>query len=143
VLNYKQCKKGTLSRWATNPHWAHSEKRRRSEGEAKEKRRRSEGEARWLSYYKLLRTLKSTLRRWSHLHLQSLAPTHPHWARVVCYGPISLFVILKEHRCPSREDINMLMMMITSNACITSRDNIQQILMKCERFLKLSILLVM
>jgi hypothetical protein len=27
--------------------------------------------------------LEGTLSRWSRLHLQSLAPTNPHWARVV------------------------------------------------------------
>jgi hypothetical protein len=34
--------------------------------------------------------------RWSRIHLQSLAPTNPHWARVVSYGPFSLCVIYKE-----------------------------------------------
>ncbi|RVE45318.1 hypothetical protein evm_010023 [Chilo suppressalis] len=32
----------------------------------------------------LLRASKGTLNRWSHLHLQSLASTNPHWA---CVGP--------------------------------------------------------
>jgi hypothetical protein len=30
------------------------------------------------------------------LHLQSLAPTNPHWARVVGYGPFFLCVFHKE-----------------------------------------------
>jgi hypothetical protein len=41
-------------------------------------------------------------------------PTNPHWARVVDYGLFSLFVIHKECLCPSRGDINRLMMMIKS-----------------------------
>jgi hypothetical protein len=48
----------------------------------------------------------------SRLHLQSLAPTNPHWARMVDYGPFSLCVIHKEGLCPSRGDINKLMMMM-------------------------------
>jgi hypothetical protein len=43
--------------------------------------------------------------------LQSLAPTNPHWARVVGYGPFSLWVIHKEGLCPSSGDINRLMIM--------------------------------
>ncbi|RVE41254.1 hypothetical protein evm_014099 [Chilo suppressalis] len=35
----------------------------------------------------LLRASEGTLSRWSRLHLQSLAPTNPHWARVVGHGP--------------------------------------------------------
>jgi hypothetical protein len=42
--------------------------------------------------------------------LQSLAPTNPHWARVVGYGPFSLWVIHKEGLCPSSGGINRLMM---------------------------------
>jgi hypothetical protein len=42
--------------------------------------------------------------------LQSLAPTNPHWARVVGYGPFSLWLIHKEGLCPSSGDINRLMM---------------------------------
>jgi hypothetical protein len=46
--------------------------------------------------------------------------TNPHWARVVGYGPFSLWVIHKEGLCPSSGDINrlmvmMMMMMITPN----------------------------
>jgi hypothetical protein len=48
------------------------------------------------------------------LHLQSLAPTNPHWARVVGYGPFSLWVIHKEGLCPISRDINRLMMTIIS-----------------------------
>jgi hypothetical protein len=29
------------------------------------------------------RTSEGKLSRWSRMHLQSLAPTNPHWARVV------------------------------------------------------------
>jgi hypothetical protein len=47
--------------------------------------------------------------------LQSLAPTNPHWARVVGYGPFSLWVIHKEGLCPSSGDINRLMMMMMIN----------------------------
>jgi hypothetical protein len=44
------------------------------------------------------------------LHLQSLAPTNPHWAREVGYSPLSLYVIHKEGLYPSSGDINRLMM---------------------------------
>jgi hypothetical protein len=40
-------------------------------------------------------------RRWSRLHLKSLAPTNLHWASVVGYGPFSLCVIYKEGLCPA------------------------------------------
>jgi hypothetical protein len=63
-------------------------------------------------YLELLRASEGTLSRWSWLHLQSLAPTNPHWARVVGYGPFSLWVIYKEGLCPSSGEINRLMMMI-------------------------------
>jgi hypothetical protein len=43
------------------------------------------------------------------LHLQSLAPTNLHWARVVGYGSFSFCVIHKEDMCPS----SGLMMMKT------------------------------
>jgi hypothetical protein len=44
------------------------------------------------SYYlELLRALEGTLTRWFRLHLQSLAPTNPHWASVVGYGTFSSF----------------------------------------------------
>jgi hypothetical protein len=52
----------------------------------------------------------SALTAWSRLHLQSLVPTKPHWARVVGYGLFSLSVIHKEGLCPSSGDINRLMM---------------------------------
>jgi hypothetical protein len=45
----------------------------------------------------------------SLLHLQSLAPTNPHCARVVGYGPFSLCVIHREGLYPSSGDINGLM----------------------------------
>jgi hypothetical protein len=59
-----------------------------------------------------LRVSEGTLSRWSRLYLQSLAPTNPHWARVVGYGPFSLCVIYKEGLSPSSEDINRQTMMI-------------------------------
>jgi hypothetical protein len=37
----------------------------------------------------VLRASEGTLSRRSRLHFQSLAPTNPHWACVVGYGPIS------------------------------------------------------
>jgi hypothetical protein len=55
----------------------------------------------------LLRASKGT-----RLHLQSLAPTNPHWARVVGYGPSFLCVIHKEGLCLSSGGIIRLMMMI-------------------------------
>jgi hypothetical protein len=58
----------------------------------------------------LLRASEDTLSRWSRQHLQSLAPTNPHWARVVGYGPFSLCVIHKEGLCSSSAGINMLLM---------------------------------
>jgi hypothetical protein len=60
-----------------------------------------------------VRASESTLSRWARLHLQSLAPTNPHWARVVGYGPFSLWVIHKEGLCPSSGDINRLMMIMS------------------------------
>jgi hypothetical protein len=44
--------------------------------------------------------------------LQSLAPTNPHWAHVVGYGPFSLYVIHKKGLRPSSGDINRLMMVM-------------------------------
>jgi hypothetical protein len=69
---------------------------------------------RWsvIYYLELLRASVGTLSRWSRLHLQSLAPTNPPWARVVGYGPFSLWVIHKEGLYPSSGDINKLMMMM-------------------------------
>jgi hypothetical protein len=65
---------------------------------------------RWPKVYFLeLRVSEGTSSRWSRLHLQLLAPTNPHWANVVGYGPFSLCVIHKEGLCPNRGDINRLM----------------------------------
>jgi hypothetical protein len=52
---------------------------------------------RWPKIYYLdfLRASEDTLSRWSRLHMQSLAPTNPQWARVVGYGPLFLCVIRK------------------------------------------------
>jgi hypothetical protein len=63
-------------------------------------------------YLQFPRASEDTLSRWSRLHSPSLAPTNPHWARVVGYGPFSLCVIHKEGLCPSSDDINRLMMMM-------------------------------
>jgi hypothetical protein len=63
-------------------------------------------------YFELLRVSKGSLSRWSRLHLQSLAPTNPHGARVVSCNPFALCVIHKKGLCPSSGDINRLMMMI-------------------------------
>jgi hypothetical protein len=71
-------------------------------------------------YLELLRASEGTLSRWSRLHLQSLAPTNPYWARVVGYGPFSLWLIHNEGLCPSSGDINRLMMMMMMK-CIAWR----------------------
>jgi hypothetical protein len=68
-----------------------------------------------MSYLELLRASEGTLSHWSRLHLQSLAPSKPHWARVVGYGPFSLCIIHKEGLCPRSGDINGLMMMMIAN----------------------------
>jgi hypothetical protein len=51
-------------------------------------------------YLELLRDSEGTFSRWSRLHLQSLTPTNPHWARVVGYGPFSLCVMCDPKRRP-------------------------------------------
>jgi hypothetical protein len=61
---------------------------------------------------KNLLSREGTLNRCSRLHLQSLAPTNSHWARVEGFGPFSLCVIHKEGLCSSSGDINRLMMKI-------------------------------
>jgi hypothetical protein len=61
-------------------------------------------------YLELLRASEGASSRWSRLHLKSLAPTNPHWARVVGYGPFSLCVIHKEGLWLSIVVINRLMM---------------------------------
>jgi hypothetical protein len=61
-------------------------------------------------YLELLCASEGTLSRGSRLHLQSLAPTNPHWARVVGYGPFSLRVI---HKASANGDVNRLMMIRT------------------------------
>jgi hypothetical protein len=63
-------------------------------------------------YLELVRASEGTLSRWSRLYLQSLAPTNPHWARVMASGPFSLWVIHKEDLCYSSGDINRLIMMM-------------------------------
>jgi hypothetical protein len=69
-------------------------------------------------YFELLRASKGTQSRWTNglyaavsLYLQ-LATINPHWARVVGYGPFSLWVVHKEGLCPSNGYINGLMMMM-------------------------------
>jgi hypothetical protein len=66
-----------------------------------------------LYYLELLCASEGTLSRWSRVLLQSLTSTNPHWARVVGYGPFSLWVIHKEDLCPGSGDINRLMMKIS------------------------------
>jgi hypothetical protein len=68
------------------------------------------GEVTNIYYFELLRASEATISRWSRLYLQSLAPTNPHWACVMGYGP--LWVIHKEGLCLSSGDINRLMMMM-------------------------------
>jgi hypothetical protein len=65
----------------------------------------------WMGDQKLIISSSSVLRKarlnlWSRLHLLPLAPTNPHWARVVGYGPFFLSAIHKEELCPSSGDIN-------------------------------------
>jgi hypothetical protein len=48
-----------------------------------------------INYLEFLRASEDTLSRSSRPHLQSLAPTNRHWARVVGYGLFSLCVIHK------------------------------------------------
>jgi hypothetical protein len=68
-----------------------------------------------LYYIELLRALEGMLSRWSRLHLQLLAPTNTHWARVVRYGPLSFCVIHNEGLWPlSSGDINGLMMVMSA-----------------------------
>jgi hypothetical protein len=52
------------------------------------------------------------------LHMKSLAPTNPHWARVVGYGPFSLCVIYKKGLYPSSGGINRLMMMMIKTTTV-------------------------
>jgi hypothetical protein len=44
----------------------------------------------------LRKAISNKLSRWSRFHVQSVAPTKLHWARVLDYGPFSLCVIRKE-----------------------------------------------
>jgi hypothetical protein len=64
-------------------------------------------------YLELLRASEGTLSSWPWLHLQSVAPTNPHWVHVVGHGLFSLCVIHKESLYPSSGDIYRLMMMMT------------------------------
>jgi hypothetical protein len=68
----------------------------------------------WVTKYLpwLFRASVSTLSCWSRLHSQLLAPTNPHWARVVGYVPLSLCVIHKKGLCSSIGHINGLIMMM-------------------------------
>jgi hypothetical protein len=61
--------------------------------------------------YAFNRASEGTLSPSRLLLQQSIAPSDPHWARVVGYGPFSLCVIQKRGLCPSSGDINRLMMM--------------------------------
>jgi hypothetical protein len=49
-----------------------------------------------INFFEFLCASEGMLRRWSQLHLQSLALANPHWARVVGYSPFFLRVIHKE-----------------------------------------------
>jgi hypothetical protein len=40
-------------------------------------------------YPELLCASEGKLSRWSRLHLQSMAPSNPHWVRLVGYIPFS------------------------------------------------------
>jgi hypothetical protein len=71
-----------------------------------------------MGYLELLRASEGTLSRWSRLHLQSLAPTNPHSARVVGYGPFSLRLTHMEGLCPSSEDMNRLMMVMMMHSIL-------------------------
>jgi hypothetical protein len=61
-------------------------------------------------YLELLSASEGTLSRFSRLHLQSLAPNNPHWARVARagYGPL----YYEEGLCSCCGDINRLMLMM-------------------------------
>jgi hypothetical protein len=49
---------------------------------------------------------------WQITQLKITLATNPHWARVVGYDPVSLWVIHKEGLCLSSGDINRLVMMM-------------------------------
>jgi hypothetical protein len=51
-----------------------------------------------------IHTTYITLSLWSQPHKQSLAPTNPHWAAVVGYGPFYLNIVHKEGLCPSSDE---------------------------------------
>ena len=57
-------------------------------------------------HLEFLRASEGTLSRWSRLHVQSLKPSNPHWARVEGHGPPSL-TIHKEGLSPCSGDIKM------------------------------------
>jgi hypothetical protein len=79
----------------------------------------------WLKNYhlELLRASEGTFIRWSRLHLQSLAPTNPHWARGGLW-PFLLVGVHKEGLCLSSGDINRLMMIKTSSLYPTKTKHI-------------------
>jgi hypothetical protein len=91
--------------------WPRGQHALRTIAEAKQHCRSSDG---WPKLYclELLRASEGTLRRWSRLHLQSLAPTNPHWAPVVGSCPVLLMVIHEKGLCPSSGVINRIMMMM-------------------------------
>jgi hypothetical protein len=108
---YRSCFKGINANiWGAR--WSSGQCARRAIAEAKHR-------SQWpvlgwvtkkIYHLELLRASEGTLSRWSRRHLHSLTPTNPHWARVVGYGPLPLWVIHKEGLCPSSGDINRLMM---------------------------------
>jgi hypothetical protein len=67
-------------------------------------------------YLELLRASEGTLTDCSRLHLQSLAPTNLHLARMVGYGPFFLCVIHKEGMCPSSGDLDFNWLMMRSHS---------------------------
>jgi hypothetical protein len=52
-------------------------------------------------YLELLRALEGTLSRWSRLHLQSLVPTNPHWARARVLARFPLCVSIRTACAPA------------------------------------------
>jgi hypothetical protein len=100
--------------------WPRSQCARREIAEAKQHCRPSDG---WpkIYYLEFLRALEGTLSCWSWLYLHLLAPTNPHRACVLGYGPFSLWVIHKEGLGPSSGDINRLMMTAGKSTAVWSQ----------------------
>jgi hypothetical protein len=73
-------------------------------------------EANWIEVMALDVPICKDTKAMKHLNFfcatRYKSPTNPHWARVVAYGPFSLWVIHKEGLCPSNGDIKRVMMMM-------------------------------